>query len=114
MVCIKNTQLELSECIEDNEVELRKPKFTIKKLCDSYCELVFPTVIRRCPCSPPRNKERSILNVIFPPPGQPIDNLDGDYEREMAKVWPPPVFLFLFTIIQAAVFLIDYLLQYYG
>lgn len=85
--------------------EFRKKPVSIKKTFNSYCDWVMPkslTQPKRRRHSH-RRQRRSTTNRMF----TSEDMVDGPYEDEMRKVCPPPVFIFLFTVIELAVFLSD-------
>ncbi|KAL5288183.1 RHBDL2.2 family protein [Megaselia abdita] len=79
------------------EVFRRKP-WSLRKSIDSYCKWLLPPQPKLS-----QNKQRKQDNGVSILMGQ--DMADGLYEDEMKKVCPPPVFIFLFSVIELSVFL---------
>uniref|UniRef100_T1GY87 Uncharacterized protein n=1 Tax=Megaselia scalaris TaxID=36166 RepID=T1GY87_MEGSC len=86
---------------------LKDDPVTIKSAFNSYCKWLLPPQkpkLRQQHRRVRRSLNERILSSSYP--GE--DMTDGPYEEEVVKrICPPPVFIFLFTVVELAVFLSD-------
>lgn len=82
------------------EVFRKRPR-SIKRAIDSYCQWLLPP--QRKPSHRSRQRREIYDQRLSIMTGE--DMADGIYEDEMKKVCPPPVFMFLFSVIELTVFL---------